>query len=323
MLTCLQRIEGCLRGIAIGDAIGKQSEGLTADRVRYWYPHGIRGFEGPVGTVIPRYAGNTKHEWRVAETTDDTERTLAVAHALIEDGGISHTGVGRWLLRCTKCVHPGIRSLWEFHRAGDPARLATCHEGCGGAIRVAPVGMFLKPHRPDELVTAAYEASISTHAGPMALAAAAANAAAVSTAVEGGSADEIFADAERAAVIAETRWRDTTRPGFADALRLVREDLLAAGNLTADDISRKWFPKQPLTIVPLAIALGTVTTSPDQAILLAANIGGDSDSVASIAGGILGARQPELVNDTWAVVVEQVNQLDLTSLAAELAPFRH
>jgi ADP-ribosylglycohydrolase len=322
-MPSLERIEGCLRGIAVGDAIGKQSEGLTADRVRHWYPHGVGGFEGPPGTVIPRYAGNTKHEWRFAETTDDTERTIAVAQALIEDGGISHASVGRRLLRCTKCVHPGVRSLWEFHRAGDPERLATCHEGCGGAIRVAPVGIFLKPHRLDELVTAAYEASISTHAGSMALAAAAANAAAVSTAVEGGSADEIFAHAERAAIFAETRWGGTSRPAFAEALRLVREDLSAAPSLTAEDISRKWFPKQPLTIVPLAIALGTLMTSADEAILMAANIGGDSDSVGSIAGGILGALQPERVSDAWATMVEQVNQLDLKSLAERLSPLRH
>jgi ADP-ribosylglycohydrolase len=106
-------------------------------------------------------------------------------------------------------------------------------------------------------------------------------------------------------------------------LRLVHEDLSAATSLTAEDISRKWFPKQPLTIVPLAIALGTLTASPDQAILLAANIGGDSDSVASIAGGILGARQPELVSDAWATVVEQINQLDLKSLAEQLSAIRH
>jgi ADP-ribosylglycohydrolase len=42
----------------------------------------------------------------------------------------------------------------------------------------------------------------------------------------------------------------------------------------------------PRTIVPLALALATLLHSAEEAILLAANVGGDSDSVASIAGGI-------------------------------------
>ena len=63
-------------------------------------------------------------------------------------------------------------------------------------------------------------------------------------------------------------------------------------------------------------------TSAEAAILLAANTGGDSDSVASIAGAILGARYPESVNDEWYAVVERVNGHDLLSLAEGLAGLR-
>jgi ADP-ribosylglycohydrolase len=41
-----ERIVGCLTGIATGDAVGKQTERLSIEDVRRWYPHGIRGFEG-------------------------------------------------------------------------------------------------------------------------------------------------------------------------------------------------------------------------------------------------------------------------------------
>ena len=119
-MTTLDRIFACLKGIATGDAIGKQTELLSQDALRRWYPHGVRGFEGPPGSTIPRYVGNRKREWRIGETTDDTERTIAVARAIIGDGGvIAHTSVGREMLPCTKCVHPGVMSLWEFHQAGD------------------------------------------------------------------------------------------------------------------------------------------------------------------------------------------------------------
>ena len=79
------RIRGCLIGIATGDAIGKQTEMLSHEEIANWYPGGVRGFEGQPGDVIPRYAGNSKHEWRIGETTDDTERTVAVARALLLD----------------------------------------------------------------------------------------------------------------------------------------------------------------------------------------------------------------------------------------------
>ena len=119
-----QRILGCLKGVAVGDAIGKQTEGLSRLQISQWYPNEIRGFEGPPGSVIPRYVGNRKREWKVGETTDDTERTIAVARAILNDGEVRHISVGREFLRCVKCVHPGVQSLWEFHQAGDPARVA-------------------------------------------------------------------------------------------------------------------------------------------------------------------------------------------------------
>jgi ADP-ribosylglycohydrolase len=74
--------------------------------------------------------------------------------------------------------------------------------------------------------------------------------------------------------------------------------------------------------VPLAIALGTVMRSAEAAILLAANVGGDSDSVASIAAAILGARYPETINDEWYAVVEAVNGHDLVSLGEALTKLR-
>ena len=151
-VTIADRIVGCLKGIATGDAIGKQTEMLSHQDVLRWYPQGIRGFEGTPGSVIPRYVGNAKREWQIGETTDDTESTVAVARAILTDRSVSHVSVGRELLRCTKCVHPGLKSLWEFHEAGDPARIARSHDGCGAAIRVAPVGIVYKSDRLNELV---------------------------------------------------------------------------------------------------------------------------------------------------------------------------
>ena len=63
--------------------------------------------------------------------------------------------------------------------------------------------------------------------------------------------------------------------------------------------------------------------SAEDAILLATNVGGDSDSVASIAGGILGAMYPDTVNQRWVEVVESVNNHGLVDIALGLARLRH
>ena len=93
--STFERIAACFAGIAVGDAVGKQTEMLAHVQVSQWYPLGVRGFEGTPGTIIPRYAGNSKREWLIGETTDDTERTIAVANAIIADRLVSHVSIGR------------------------------------------------------------------------------------------------------------------------------------------------------------------------------------------------------------------------------------
>ena len=320
--TAIDRAAACLTGIATGDAIGKQTEMLSTEDVVRWYPHGVRGFEGTPGATIPRYAGNRKRAWRVGETTDDTERTIAVARAILADGHVSHVSIGREMLGCTKCVHPGVRSLWEFHQAADPARIATAHDGCGAAIRVAPIGILYPSTALEALVRGAREASISTHGGSLAIAAAAATAAAVSAAIDAASPPEVLDLAERAAARAEEQWPGVGPPVFAAAIRTVHDRLASLPSLTPAGVAACCFPNQPLTIVPLALGLATVLRSAEEAILLATNVGGDSDSVASIAGGILGAMHPRTVNEEWAAAVEAVNQHRLADLAEALAALR-
>src|SRR5215831_17784663 len=155
------RAIACFQGLAIGDAVGKQTEMLRFAEVRAWYPDGIRGFEGVRGDVIPRYRGK-RHEWKIGETTDDTEQTLAVARAVVNEKAVSHTLVGKELLRCVKSVHPGV-AIWDFVQAADPVRIAADGDGCGAAMRAAPVGLRNRPSDIERIVHDAFECSISTH----------------------------------------------------------------------------------------------------------------------------------------------------------------
>jgi ADP-ribosylglycohydrolase len=324
-LGYIQRVVACFKALASGDAIGKQTEMLFHPDVLHLYPEGITGFHGRPGEVIPRYSGNPKHEWRIGETTDDTEQTIAVARALLSTREVSHTAVGRELLKCRKSVHPGVKSMWTFQQLGDPSRTALDGDGCGAAMRVAPVGVLYSPDRLDELVRGAYESSIPTHGGQLAICAAAAVAGAISAALEGQSAAEVLNLAMQAARKAEafnSASKGKATPTIAVSIREMHEDLSTRDTLRVSDLAENYFPNKPEIKVPLAINLALLTESAEQTILLAANVGGDSDSVASIGAAIAGALCPDTVNETWFDVVQTVSRDDLVDMAEALAKLR-
>jgi ADP-ribosylglycohydrolase len=316
-----ERVAGCFRGLTTGDAIGKQSEMLSHAAVRRWYPEGIHGFCGVPGAVIERYIGNRRYEWRTGETTDDTEQTLAVARAILRDHDVQHASVGLELLKCKKSVHPDVRSIWSFQQSGDPNHIAAEGDGCGAAMRVAPVGVLFCSNRLDDLVRGAYEASISTHGGQRAISGAAAVACAVSAALDGRSSGEILRVSVRAAQMAEVL-APSSALTMATAIQTMHDDLSQWATLTADDLAAKYFPDRPETKVPLAINLAVITQSARETILLAANVGGDADSIASIGGAIAGAMRPESTNQNWFDVVTQVNADNYLETAQALASLR-
>lgn len=315
-----ERVIGCFKGLATGDAIGKQSETLPRAGVRQWYPQGITGFHGKPGDVIPRYIGK-RYEWRIGETTDDTEQTVAVARALLRQPEVSHTAIGRELLQCKKSVHPGV-SMWTFLQIGDPAPIAAEGDGCGAAMRTAPVGVIYPSRRLDLLIRGAYECAIPTHGGQLAVCAAAAVAGAVAAALEGRTVAEVLAVTLRAAREAETLRSSEQESTIARSIEQIYSDLGKRRRLVVEEVAQQYFPNKPQNIVPLAISRALITSSAEETVLLAANLGGDSDSVASIGGAIAGALRPETVNEEWFEVVRTINEDDLLAVATALAALR-
>jgi hypothetical protein len=144
----------------------------------------------------------------------------------------------------------------------------------------------------------------------------------VSAAIDGAPPQEVLDIAVEAAACAEHRHVGSDVSRLAAAIRSVHERLAGFSSLTSAVVAECCFPDRPLTIVPLALGLATIMPSAEEAILLAANVGGDSDSVASIAGAILGAMYPTTINETWYRIVEDVNQHGLVSIALELVQLR-
>jgi ADP-ribosylglycohydrolase len=156
----------------------------------------------------------------------------------------------------------------------------------------------------------------------LAICAAVAVATAISVGLDGGSATDVLKAAIRAAEMAERFSPPRRAVTMASAIQKMYDDLSGWKELKADDLARSYFPDRPETKVPLAITLAVITKSAEDATLLAANIGGDADSVASIGGAIAAALNPANVNQDWFNVVNTVNGDNLTQIAHSLVALR-
>lgn len=316
----LDRIKGCLKGLAVGDAIGKQTETLEFDQIKSWYPYGIKGFEGKIGTIMPRYI-NRHYDWKFGETTDDTEQSLAVAKAIVENNEITHGIVGQKLMLCKKSNRPTLQ-LGKFQQIGDSERVSYDGDGCGAAMRVAPIGIIYSSGRLNEVVNSVFESCIPTHGGQLAICAAAAIAGAVAAAIDGKCEDDILQAALSGSIEAEKYRSPLGSTKFDEVLYSMYEDLVRKEELDLNYLKEKYFPRTTVNIVPLSIVLALITKSAEKATLIAANIGGDSDSVASMSSAIAGAMAPKTVNAEWYKCVKSVNGDELTEMADKLYSLR-
>jgi ADP-ribosylglycohydrolase len=109
---------------------------------------------------------------------------------------------------------------------------------------------------------------------------------------------------------------------IAALIESMYEDLSQQDEMSLTYIKEKYMPWKTPNIVALAINFAVLTKSAETAALLAANLGGDTDSVASMGAAIAGAKFPNTVNDNWCQIVEEVNGNELVGLAARIAEKR-
>lgn len=320
MIDSLARIIGCFKGVATGDAIGKQTETLNFEDIKQWFPEGVNGLHGEPGSVMPRYEGR-HYLWRFGETTDDTEQTISIARVIATEGKVTHTSVGKELMHCKKSNRPTLL-LGKFQQIGDPNRVAFEGDGCGAAMRVAPIGALYSTQRLDELVSSVFEASIPTHGGRIAICGASAIAAAVSAAIDQKQPFEILQQSVLAARSAEKYRPASSDESIANLILQVYQDLSSQESLSLEYIKDKYMPWKTPNIVALAINFAVLTQSAEQVTLLAANLGGDTDSVASMGAAIAGAMSPKTVNESWYQAINEVNGNELLDLAEKIAYIR-
>jgi len=301
-LTRLGRVEGCLLGGAVGDALGAPVEFLSLFEIRARFgPEGIHGYARAYG--------------RLGAITDDTQMTLFTAEGLIRarqrhrERGICNPAMVVWHAYLRWLGTQGIQRFdpefpaehggWlyeqpELHSRRGPGN--TClsalesgefgtverplndSKGCGGVMRAAPVGLIA--NEPFKL---GCETAAITHGHPTGYLAAGFLAHLIAGLVHGRDLDSAIAAAREelrkwphheeclAAVDGAVHHASSARP--------IAEDV--------EELGAGWVAEEAL-----AISLFCALKADDFAdgIRLAVNHSGDSDSTGAITGNILGAR---------------------------------
>jgi len=329
-MTARDRALGALYGLAVGDALGMPTQALPRDVVAQLFGE-LDGFRaGPAENELS--AGLP-----AGRTTDDTDQAVIVAECLVAGRGrvdpdrLASRLLG-WQDRMVAAgsadlLGPSTLRALHLVAAGAPAgTTGRWGDTDGAAMRVAPLGVATPPEPLDRLCAAVADLDRLTHDTTVANAGACAVAAVVSAGVAGAGWTEAAAHGLQAAtagsrlgsyvpgadVARRTRWAlDLVRDADDDTLLDLVDGLVGTGVATQE-------------AVPAAFAIASrAATDPWRAGLLAARLGGDSDTIAAMAAAMVGACTGLAALPATAVQqVRRVNGLDLEPLVDDLLRIR-
>jgi ADP-ribosyl-[dinitrogen reductase] hydrolase len=262
------RFRGCLLGLAVGDALGASVE---------FYPRG--SFE-PLTDMI----GGGHFNLLPGQWTDDTSMALCLATSLLECNGFDALDqmerYCRWMETgylsstgyCFDLGRTVANALREFRRSGNPFAGSThpYSAGNGCIMRLAPVPMFYYPDL-NAVEQYAMESCRTTHGAQECLDASRLFARIICRALLGRSKNEVilgdkesFAGSEKITAIARAAYQSKRK-----------EDIRGSGYVVESLEAAMWCFAQ--------------TERFEDAVLLAANLGDDADTIAAVCGQVAGA----------------------------------
>jgi ADP-ribosylglycohydrolase len=332
------RARGALYGLAIGDALGMPTQMLSRAQIVARWGGLLSGFE-PAPPGHPIAAGLP-----AGAITDDTEQAVLLGRLLVKGHGtVDPRALADALVSLERdmaargsldLLGPSTKRALAAVLAGTPPEQAGTHgDTNGAAMRIPPVGIAVPldisntTTEPElsTLVDHVIAASYVTHNTSVALAGAAAVAAAVSAGVSGAGIAEATALAIEAARIAARRGHWVA--GADVAARIEWAVSLVAGECQTEaaELIYTLIGTSLATqeSVPAAFAvLAAVPDDPWQACLLAASLGGDTDTIAAMTGAIAGACTGVDAFPPAAIAVIDAHGLGLTALADDLCALR-
>lgn len=267
MSELLARYQGCMLGLAAGDAVGTTVEFSAKDS----FP--------PVTGMV----GGGPFHLQAGQWTDDTSMALCLAESLVTCNGFDakdqmnrYLNWWKWgyLSSTGHCFDIGMTvasALQKFANDGEPFAGSSNPRtaGNGSLMRLAPVVLWFFPDQA-QVLEYAQASSRTTHAAPEALASCRLFAQQLMNALQGKSKQETLTDIaqlpeqENLRHIAEGRY-----------LQKTRAEIFGTG-----------YCVQSLEAALWCFAKGNDF---EETILLATNLGDDADTTAAIAGQLAGA----------------------------------
>ena len=325
------RAYGALAGLALGDALGMPTQAMSPQQIQMVY-----------GQVTGLVDGDKSQPYApgmaAGSVTDDTEQALLIASLLLKGHGsglnLDASEFSHALLAwedsmiergSLDLLGPSTKAALERVRAGEnPLRVGGEGTTNGAAMRVTPIGIAASTSDRQLFADAVWSSCQVTHATRQGFQSAALVAAAVSLGIDAGAADVTDLLWKAVAFVHSLPERGAWSPE-PDVVAATHRALKLAAQPSS---SLEWLAGQIGTAVasaqaiPMAFALLARDPSP-RALLQAANLGGDTDTIGAIAGAILGASLGVEVFDAYGLAqVEQVSQLDLPSVATDLLALR-
>lgn len=267
MSELLERYQGCLLGLATGDAVGTAVEFSAKDS----FP--------PITDMV----GGGPFHLQAGQWTDDTSMALCLAESLIARQGFDakdqmnrYMNWWQWgyLSATGHCFDIGTTvagALQKYANDGDPFAGSSHPKtaGNGSLMRLAPVVLW---YFPDELLALEYAeaSSRTTHAAPEALACCRLFAQMLMNALNGKSKRETLT-----AIPQLPEQENLRRIAEGSYLKKTRAEIFGTGYCVQSLEAALWCFAQGKNF--------------KETILLATNLGDDADTTAAIAGQLAGA----------------------------------
>lgn len=331
------RIRGCFLGVALGDAMGMPGE--------LWPRAQVLAHFGRIETFLPGPDGHFVVDgYRAGQITDDTQQTLMLAGAIAaEDGDVVPETVAAHLVAWADRVGasegnflgPSSARAIEALRSGvSPWDVEMRGETNGAAMRIAPVGLVASPGDLEDLADRVEASALMSHSTDVALGGAAVIAGAVAAAVESSAdaplterVDTVVATALAAGAVGLRRGTRVVAPHMLRRVELAVE--VARQPVDDDAFLAEVYDLVGASVasidtVPAAMALFVrAAGDPVHSALLAANLGGDTDTIGAVAGGICGAFSgAAAIPEEYSSVLLEVNELELEPIVERFVEFR-
>jgi ADP-ribosylglycohydrolase len=269
------RITGLVLGAAVGDALGLPAEGMTAVR------------------IARRWPGELRHQLVLGRgmVSDDTEHLFFTGQALLEAGddvAKFRRGLARrlrwWLLALPAGVGLATaRSIVKLWLGWTPERSGVWSAGNGPAMRSAIIGARFA-HDRDDLHAFVEASTLMTHRDPRALTGALAVALGAAAIVKGG-VDEALLMAAWGTLSDDEEWQRalaTMRSELGCGASVARFSEALGGKR---EVSGYIYRTVPVALYAWLRYRGDFRATMQEVIAC----GGDTDTVAAIAGSLAGA----------------------------------